>query len=155
MPYKKKKCLDCETMITGGKALRCRPCFAIIRRKDKDIDRSMYQRDWSLKKKYGISLADFNKMYREQDEKCLICTKQMELPTATQGQGLDIVAVDHCHITGLVRGLLCNACNKGIGLLKDDISLLEQSIKYLKDSHEQKACNNKKNGENISDTKSG
>jgi len=42
------------------------------------------------------------------------------------------LAVDHDHITGNVRGLLCSNCNRGLGLLKDDIKLFKKSIIYLK-----------------------
>lgn len=44
------------------------------------------------------------------------------------------VAVDHCHITGKVRGVLCSMCNTGIGNLRDDIKLLESAIQYLRDN---------------------
>ena len=55
----------------------------------------------------------------------------MKYPESKQGQGLDVVAIDHNHVTGEIRGLLCNACNKGIGFLNDDIRLLKNAIKYL------------------------
>lgn len=41
------------------------------------------------------------------------------------------LCIDHNHITGKVRGVLCDACNTGIGKLKDDISLLQKAINYL------------------------
>jgi hypothetical protein len=40
--------------------------------------------------------------------------------------------LDHCHKTGEIRGLLCESCNKGIGLLRDDVQLLRKAIKYLR-----------------------
>ena len=42
------------------------------------------------------------------------------------------LAVDHCHKTGKIRGLLCNRCNRGIGFLQDDVNLLQQAIEYLR-----------------------
>lgn len=60
-------------------------------------------------------------MEADQDGRCAICNKEMKQ-----------VNVDHCHKTQEVRGLLCTACNTGIGKLKDDISVLESAIKYLK-----------------------
>jgi hypothetical protein len=41
--------------------------------------------------------------------------------------------IDHCHITGKVRGLLCSKCNKALGLFSDNLNTLEQALKYLKD----------------------
>jgi hypothetical protein len=55
----------------------------------------------------------------------------MDMPAHRKGQSLDVVAVDHCHKSGQIRGLLCNACNKGLGLFKDSPIILEKAIKYL------------------------
>jgi len=41
--------------------------------------------------------------------------------------------VDHCHVTGKYRGLLCNRCNTSLGFVNDDIELLENMVKYLKE----------------------
>lgn len=81
-------------------------------------------RDTMLKAKYGISIEEYNKMFLEQNGSCKICkTHQSELPKK--------LAVDHCHESGNVRALLCARCNTGIGLLKEDISILAEAIKYL------------------------
>jgi predicted Zn-dependent protease len=42
--------------------------------------------------------------------------------------------VDHCHKTGQVRGILCNICNLGIGLLNDSVEIIESALNYLKNS---------------------
>ena len=78
----------------------------------------------TLKKKYGITLDDYNLMYKEQKGVCAICDLE-EL----SGKRL---AVDHCHETGKVRGLLCFACNTSLGKFNDSISTLESAINYLK-----------------------
>ena len=78
-----------------------------------------------LKTNYGITLEDYNIMLFQQDGCCAICeTHHTELKRK--------LAVDHNHITGEVRGLLCVNCNLAIGNLKDDITLLKKAIKYLK-----------------------
>ncbi len=72
------------------------------------IDNLDKSRSIWLKNKYGITLNDYNKMFAEQDGKCWICnTHASELKHPLQ--------VDHSHITGIVRGLLCNKCNSRLG----------------------------------------
>ena len=79
-----------------------------------------------LKRKYGIDLETYNQMFNEQEGKCKICgIHQSELKKS--------LAVDHCHNTGKVRGLLCDHCNHVLGKVKDDVSILESAIKYLKE----------------------
>jgi hypothetical protein len=81
-----------------------------------------------LKRAYGITLEQYEKLLSKQDGKCAICSidnngKYRNKPRA--------FAVDHCHTTGKIRGLLCSDCNTGIGLLKDNVNYLELAIKYL------------------------
>lgn len=77
-----------------------------------------------LKKKYGLSLEEFNQMYVNQDGKCAICEDNMIVGTKSCN-------VDHNHETGKVRALLCGNCNAGIGLLKDSIEVTKKATKYL------------------------
>lgn len=78
-----------------------------------------------LLKTYGITLDDYNEMFVEQQGCCKICgTSQSELKHN--------LSVDHCHITGKVRGLLCNDCNLILGNAYDSIDILQSAIKYLK-----------------------
>lgn len=89
--------------------------------------------EWRRCKLYGMHPGQFDSMLEAQQGLCKLCSKPLLQPSNGRGQGLDVVAVDHCHSTGKVRGLLCNACNKGIGFLNDDIKLLKLAIKYLED----------------------
>lgn len=76
------------------------------------------------KKQYGITLEDYNTLFNNQNGHCAICNlHQSELSRA--------LAVDHCHITGKIRGLLCSNCNTSLGLLKDSVLNFEKAIKYL------------------------
>ena len=72
--------------------------------------------------KYGITEDIYNSMLIEQDNKCCICENTFS----------ETPHIDHCHSTLEVRGLLCGACNTGIGLLKDDVDSLNRAIKYTK-----------------------
>lgn len=72
---------------------------------------------------YGITVADYERMNAEQGGVCAICGQ-----AETNGRSL---AVDHCHATGRVRGLLCGTCNRGIGLLKDDADRVMSAAIYL------------------------
>lgn len=82
------------------------------------------KRDRYLKRTYGISLDDYNKMYKEQNGKCGICGKS----NLESG----ILGVDHNHKTGKVRLLLCSACNSILGHAKENIEILEKTIEYIK-----------------------
>lgn len=122
-------CIDCGTGVAGNDAKRCRSCNT----KNRTIheSRTECQREWHLKKKYGIDNNDFEMYWIAFRGECGICGKLMKRPTLTRGQGLDTVTVDHCHRTGKVRGLLCSACNKGLGMFGDDTHKLRGAIEWL------------------------
>lgn len=80
----------------------------------------------ALQFSYGITVEDYEKLFKAQKGKCAICG------TSDPGQGKKHLCVDHCHKTGKVRGLLCHQCNRALGLLSDSAKILEKSIKYLK-----------------------
>lgn len=80
--------------------------------------------------RYGISPADYQKMYDEQRGMCAICDRCF----AKSGSRRVRLHVDHCHITERVRGLLCHRCNFAIGLLDDDPARLERAARYLRRS---------------------
>ena len=93
----------------------------------RDPDR---KRNLQLKYNFGITLEEYETLLQKQNGLCLIC-KQPETLPAKAGK-IRNLAVDHCHKTNKIRGLLCGACNKGIGLLKDDPELLIKATEYLK-----------------------
>lgn len=82
-------------------------------------------RDQELRRKYGISLEKYNEILLSQSCRCRICSIHQ---TSLKKK----FAVDHCHDTGRIRGLLCFDCNTGIGKLKDDPNLLVKAAEYLK-----------------------
>ena len=77
------------------------------------------QRELDLKKKYRLTVEDYDSMVRAQKGRCAICLEEGRL------------FVDHNHKTGKVRGLLCNNCNRGIGLLKDEVNVLLNAARYV------------------------
>ena len=79
-----------------------------------------------LERLYGITLAEYDRMYEEQNGVCKICHLPQESKRNTR------LCVDHNHTTGEVRGLLCDSCNRAIGLLKDDPRLLDRAAEYLR-----------------------
>lgn len=72
--------------------------------------------------RYKITLDDYNNMLLKQNSVCAICCVYKN----------EKLHVDHCHITGTIRGLLCGSCNRALGLLKDDVERLSKAIEYLK-----------------------
>jgi DNA-directed RNA polymerase subunit RPC12/RpoP len=79
-----------------------------------------------LKRRYGLTPEQYEAMLVAQDYRCAICGT--ESFTDCNRRAL----VDHDHETGEIRGLLCNRCNGGLGLMDDSIELLEKAIRYLK-----------------------
>ena len=69
------------------------------------------EREYSLLRKYGLTLVAFNALVEAQRGSCASCGDPLELGPKTH--------VDHCHETGIVRGLLCANCNRALGLLGD------------------------------------
>ena len=72
---------------------------------------------------YGLRLPDYTRLFEVQGGVCSIC----QIPPNSGG----VLSVDHCHSTGRVRGLLCNACNSGLGHFKDSLSSLASAAEYL------------------------
>jgi hypothetical protein len=77
----------------------------------------------SLKKKYGITLGDYDRMFLLQNGSCAICTRR-------PGAGKHL-HVDHSHDTGKVRGLLCHQCNWYLGTIEADDLVLTRLVAYL------------------------
>ena len=84
--------------------------------------------DAERERKFGITRQEYADLYLAQNGVCAICCQP---ETATRNGKIKALAVDHCHTTGTVRGLLCAECNIGIGKLRDDRNVLLNAIKYL------------------------
>ena len=85
-------------------------------------------RKHGLQCRYGISLKEYERLNTVQKGKCAICE---ETPDKNKPSQANKLHVDHCHITGKVRGLLCHLCNRAIGLFRERKDLLQKGIDYL------------------------
>lgn len=77
------------------------------------------RRKRELKHDYGMTQEQYRALSEMQGGKCAICRRKRKL------------VVDHCHKTGAVRGLLCSACNLGLGNLSDNAAILRRAAAYL------------------------
>ena len=78
--------------------------------------------------KHGISAEQYIKMRAAQGGVCAICLK----PESVRYKGtLANLCVDHHHGTGTIRGLLCNKCNRAIGLINDDVQVAKRMLSYM------------------------
>lgn len=86
-----------------------------------------------LKNRFNITFDQFNSMLIEQNYVCKICKKSETAVYKYKGQiKTKDLAVDHCHVTNKVRGLLCSNCNRALGHFKDSEENLFAAIEYLR-----------------------
>ncbi len=151
-----KKCTACNITkemtefrkaATGknGLAAECPPCQTqrsrIWRKNNKELYKQIYKerndrpdvkirnRQHSLLRNYGITIEQYEEISKQQKHLCKICN----LPETRIASGkVSYLAVDHCHMTGKIRGLLCLNCNRMLGAAKDSIETLLIAINYLK-----------------------
>ena len=106
--------------------LDCKLCYNEKKRlKYKPEDR----RKEGLLRNYGISYDDMCSMYTQQNGCCLICGKAISLVSGKTKKGK--VHVDHDHVTGKVRGLLCTKCNTLLGMAEDNLDIIQAAYNYL------------------------
>lgn len=136
-----EKCQHCnEAPPKNAKAQFCDPCGK-LRRKDswtrwysvpenkakvreyssEHEARTRFKRGWELKQKYGITLEEHDQLLEDFNHSCGICGADKDL------------CVDHCHSSGVVRGILCRKCNLSIGQLGDSAEMLFRAFTYLKE----------------------
>lgn len=129
-----KKCSTCNALkpldafypkwnrITNSS--KCKEC---LRAKQKAYRKNNPEKakEIGLKSSFGMTLTEYNMRFNAQNGCCAICEMHQSKLSRT-------LSVDHNHNTGEIRGLLCNTCNSGIGLLKEDIKIFRKAIKYLR-----------------------
>ena len=95
---------------SGRKDTTCKACRIIM------------QRERTL----GVTQDDYLRMYTEQQGQCGICNRRL------YSKRYKAFAVDHCHSTGRIRGLLCTNCNTALGLLRDDPIAIQRALEWTK-----------------------
>lgn len=80
--------------------------------------------DLRLRRTYHLTLEEYEQVFAFQRKRCAICKRPVEAGKAR-------LAVDHCHTTGLLRGLLCWSCNRAIAVFRDDPVRLQAAADYL------------------------
>ena len=114
---------------SDGRDNRCKNCKRIVHKKNYDEKQALRRRKHDLKKKYGITSEGYAEMLDSQGGCCAIC-KISQINVSKR------FAVDHSHIDGHVRGLLCTSCNTALGKFNDNIELLDTALSYLKNKGE-------------------
>lgn len=94
-------------------------------------DNPQQKRKHHLKSKYKLTLENYILMLKSQNGVCKICGQS---ETTKYKNRIKQLCVDHKHLTGKIRGLLCDNCNRMLGYAKDNIETLKQAIKYLEET---------------------
>jgi len=97
---------------------------------EKQRDYAEKRGKWWLESRYGIGEVEWRRMFDAQLGRCVICDS--DDPKGNHG----VFHVDHCHETGKVRGLLCDTCNRGLGMFYDNTNILKSAIEYLEKHRE-------------------
>ncbi|GIG61042.1 recombination endonuclease VII [Longispora fulva] len=132
LPDGYRRCPDCKEIRSleafplnrsksSGRDRYCRPCHNERTRKNIEKNHGS-TRERHLKRRYGMSQQDFDALLAEQGGQCAICGA----PAPEH--------VDHDHVFGNVRGILCFNCNGGLGQFKDNVGSLRKAIEYLKET---------------------
>lgn len=98
---------------TDGLRGECKSCFKMYYAKYKEENSYILKEKIKAKhrlRRYGIGNTEYGELLNRQKGHCVFCSKTSD--------GLKSLAVDHCHVTGNVRGLLCSSCNRLLGQLE-------------------------------------
>ena len=111
----------------------CQPCSNEYER-ERWAGRTVEQKrsKW-LKHKYNLTWKDYIEMYENQKGLCKLC--DIPISISKEDNSREVACVDHCHTSGDIRGLLCNHCNRALGLIKDSAKVAERMVKYLGKHH--------------------
>jgi hypothetical protein len=88
-------------------------------------------RNTNLKQRYGVDMLWYLETFKAQGNSCAICKATRNTVTGKSSEWS--FAVDYCHNTNKIRGILCNQCNRALGLFRDSAETLEAALNYLKE----------------------
>jgi len=120
---------------TGQPASKCKQCRIAVQVKYRERDKGLYDRvEWpsKIRRAYGIEPENYYRMLEDQGGGCAIC--KSKVPGYNKKRRF---AIDHCHTTGKVRGVLCHPCNKALGSFKDDPEIMLEAVAYIKKSRQE------------------
>ena len=92
---------------------------------EKKAELKRNKKSGTFKRKYGITLEQYEAMPEQQGGLCALCK-------TPRNERYGVLNVDHCHSTGRVRGLLCTPCNHALGVLGDNPEGLSRALNYVK-----------------------
>ena len=118
--YCLRTCRQCSCLYFVGQGNYCNDNCRSLGTKKQELVR--------LLRTFGSTIEEYEALMLEQDNYCAICHEPEK--QILNGK-IKRLAIDHCHTTGKVRGLLCQRCNTGIGRFDDNVVLLKQAIQYL------------------------
>lgn len=105
-------------------------------KKTRDADKKRWRdnnkkriKELTLKYRYNITVEKFDEMVKDQNNLCAVCKKPETLVYKKTNKVMDL-AVDHNHLTGKVRGLLCSKCNQGYGCLQESEETITNLLEY-------------------------
>jgi Autographiviridae endonuclease VII len=119
----------------GGFTAKCLECLRELDKKryQENPEKRKLQVKWgAIKSKFGLSEKQWNDLFESQGRACAIC--HVPFIFSEKKENSANPCVDHNHSSNKVRGLLCKLCNQGIGLLRDDPSIVARAAIYLRKS---------------------
>lgn len=132
-------CMECQKADSRARRAasreRVKAWNAAAREREAPSARSVRMREYRLSR-YGLTGEQYDEMLQAQEGVCAVCRQPEWFIDPRKGTPRNL-AVDHCHSTGRVRGLLCGRCNRAIGHFEDDHEVLTRAAAYLKRAAQQ------------------
>ena len=102
-------------------------------------DMAKYGREWRLRRHFGMTSDDYEAMSASQNHCCANCGMS-ETAINSKAKRAQRLSIDHDHVTGRIRGLLCIRCNRLLGYARDDIDILKRAMAYLESHRAEEAA---------------